>query len=112
MTCWTTRATQKPWARTSATTWLKANPTLPLIYTMREGTAEQAELVRRAIQKGGVEDLESIRSAVEASGALAYTAQLARDHVERAIGCLELIPANHYRDALVELSRFAIARTH
>ena len=79
---------------------------------MREGTAEQAALVRKAIQKGGIEDLESIRNAVEASGALEYTARLARDYADRAIACLELIPANCYRDALVELSRFAVARTH
>ncbi|WP_437881827.1 polyprenyl synthetase family protein [Pseudomonas sp. LRF_L74] len=90
----------------------EGKPTLPLIYTMREGTAEQAALVRKAIQKGGVEDLESIRAAVDASGALAYTAKLAREHADRAIACLDKLPANPYRDALIELSRFAVARTH
>ncbi|MDN5517875.1 MAG: octaprenyl-diphosphate synthase, partial [Pseudomonas sp.] len=38
--------------------------------------------------------------------------QLARDYAERAIACLEVLPAGEYRDALVELSRFAVARTH
>ena len=70
----------------------EGKPTLPLIYTMREGTPEQAALVRTAIQKGGIEDLESIRAAVEASGSLEYTAQLARDFVARAIACLEALP--------------------
>ncbi|WP_028240874.1 polyprenyl synthetase family protein [Stutzerimonas azotifigens] len=90
----------------------EGKPTLPLIYTMREGSAEQAELVRRAIQKGGIEDLERIRQAVEACGALDYTARLARDYAERATACLETLPASPYRDALVELSQFAVARTH
>lgn len=90
----------------------EGKPTLPLIYTMREGTAEQASLVRSAIQKGGIEDLESIRAAVQASGALDYTAQLAREHAEQAIACLDALPDNAYRDALVELSRFSVARTH
>ncbi|QHG67086.1 polyprenyl synthetase family protein [Pseudomonas putida] len=90
----------------------EGKPTLPLIYTMREGTPEQAALVRKAIQKGGLEDLEQIREAVEASGALKYTAELARDYVKRAIECLEALPASEYRDALVELSEFAVARTH
>lgn len=90
----------------------EGKPTLPLIYTMREGTAEQAALVRKAIQKGGVEDLESIRVAVDDSGALAYTAKLAREHADRAIACLDKLPDNPYRDALIELSRFAVARTH
>lgn len=90
----------------------EGKPTLPLIYTMREGTAEQAALVRQAIQKGGLQDLEQIRAAVEASGALKYTAALAQDYVKRAIECLEVLPASEYRDALVELSQFAVARTH
>jgi len=90
----------------------EGKPTLPLIYTMREGTPEQAALVRQAIQKGGIEDLERIREAVEASGSLDYTANLARDYVARAIACLEVLPASEYRDALVELSEFAVARTH
>ncbi|MGV2837384.1 octaprenyl-diphosphate synthase, partial [Pseudomonas shirazensis] len=59
-----------------------------------------------------LEDLEQIRAAVQDSGALAYTAQMARDYVARAIACLEVLPASEYRDALVELSEFAVARTH
>ncbi|PAU66057.1 octaprenyl-diphosphate synthase [Pseudomonas sp. PIC25] len=90
----------------------EGKPTLPLIHCMREGTPEQAALVRQAIQKGGIEDLESIRAAVEAAGALDYTARLARDYAERAIACLDALPASEHRDALVELSRFAVARTH
>jgi octaprenyl-diphosphate synthase len=90
----------------------EGKPTLPLIYTMREGTPEQASLVRQAIQKGGIEDLERIREAVEASGSLDYTAQLARDYAERAIACLDVLPASPHKDALIELSRFAVARTH
>ena len=39
-------------------------------------------------------------------------AQLARDYVARAITRLEALPASEYRDALVELSEFAVARTH
>jgi len=90
----------------------EGKPTLPLIYTMREGNAEQAALVRQAIQKGGIEDLERIRVAVEDCGALDYTARLARDYVAKAIAQLEVLPASQYRDALIELSEFAVARTH
>jgi len=90
----------------------EGKPTLPLIYTMREGTPEQAALVRKAIQKGGIEDLSSILDAVEAAGALDYTARLARDHADRAIACLDVLPDNEYRDAMIELTRFAVARTY
>jgi octaprenyl-diphosphate synthase len=90
----------------------EGKPTLPLIYTLREGTDGQRVLVRQAIQKGGTEDLESIRAAVQAAGALDYTARLAQEHAERAIACLDALPANRYREALMQLSRFAVARTH
>ena len=89
----------------------EGKPTLPLIVTMRDGTAEQAALVRQAIQKGGIEDLAEISAAVEASGALDYTANLAKDYAQRAINCLNVLPASGYRDALVELAEFAVART-
>ncbi|HTN30567.1 MAG TPA: polyprenyl synthetase family protein [Pseudomonas sp.] len=90
----------------------EGKPTLPLIYTMREGSAEQAALVRQAIQKGGIEDLEQIREAVEAAGALEYTARLAREYADRAIARLKVLPDTEHRQALEELTRFAVARTH
>ncbi|KSW26155.1 MULTISPECIES: polyprenyl synthetase family protein [unclassified Pseudomonas] len=90
----------------------EGKPTLPLIATMRDGTPEQAQLVRKAIQQGGSQDLEGIRAAVEAAGALDYTAKLAREYAARAIDCLKALPDNEYRAALIELSEFAVARTH
>lgn len=90
----------------------EGKPTLPLIVTMREGTPEQASLVRKAIQQGGSQDLEGIRDAVEAAGALDYTANLARTYATRAIDCLKALPEGEYRAALTELAEFAVARTH
>ncbi|WP_448679269.1 polyprenyl synthetase family protein [Pseudomonas nicosulfuronedens] len=90
----------------------EGKPTLPLIATMRDGTPEQAALVRKAIQQGGSQDLEGIRAAVEAAGALDYTANLAREYAARAVDCLKALPDNEYRAALIELAEFAVARTH
>lgn len=90
----------------------EGKPTLPLIATMRDGTPEQAALVRKAIQQGGSQDLEGIRAAVEAAGALDYTANLAREYAARAIEHLKVLPDNEYRAALIELAEFSVARTH
>ncbi|MBO3276776.1 polyprenyl synthetase family protein [Pseudomonas schmalbachii] len=90
----------------------EGKPTLPLIVTMREGTPEQAALVRKAIQQGGSQDLEGIRAAVEAAGALDYTARLAREYSARAIDYLKVLPDSEYRAAMIELAEFAVARTH
>ena len=89
----------------------EGKPTLPLIYTMRHGTEEQAALVRQAIQKGGTEDITPIREAVTASGALDYTARLAQQHADRAIALLDTLPASEYRDTLEQLARFAVKRS-
>ncbi|MFT0212589.1 polyprenyl synthetase family protein [Pseudomonas sp. F1_0610] len=90
----------------------EGKPTLPLIVTMRDGTAEQAKIVRQAIQKGGIEDLSQITQAVEASGALDYTAKLARDYAEKAINHLDILPESKYKQAMIELTQFAVARTY
>ena len=68
--------------------------------------------MRRAVQQGGLDDMEAVLAAIEDSGALEYTAQKAREQAARAIACLDHLPAGQYRDALVELTEFAVARTY
>lgn len=88
----------------------EGKPTLPLIYTMREGTPEQAQLVRQAIQKGGVENIAAIQEAVRASGALEYTETMARQQRDEAVRLLQTLPTSTYRDSLEQLVRFAVDR--
>lgn len=89
----------------------EGKPTLPLIVTMRQGTEEQASLVRKAIQQGGTDNFETIRQAVQDSGALAYTAQRAQDFAEQAIRRLDSLADSQYKSAMIDLARFAVART-
>tara|TARA_R110002020_G_scaffold89693_3_gene219023 strand:+ start:409 stop:1377 length:969 start_codon:yes stop_codon:yes gene_type:complete len=90
----------------------EGKPTLPLIFTMREGNAEQATLVRKAIQKGGIDDIEAIQQAVRDCGGLEYTSRLAREQSEEAIRLLQSLPPSIYRDSLEQLARFAVERAH
>ncbi|RRJ83531.1 polyprenyl synthetase family protein [Aestuariirhabdus litorea] len=89
----------------------EGKPTLPLIYTMREGTEAQAQLVRQAIQKGGLEQIEAITEAVRSSGALEYTASLAQRYAREAIEALQVLPASDARDAMELLANFSVSRT-
>ncbi|MEJ2513963.1 MAG: octaprenyl diphosphate synthase [Gammaproteobacteria bacterium] len=89
----------------------EGKPTLPLIHAMREGTPEQAAVIRRAVQNGGLEDLEAILAAIESTGALLYTARLAREHADAAIGALAPLPESDFKDALASLARIAVERT-
>lgn len=90
----------------------EGKPTLPLIYTMREGTEAQAQLVRKAIQKGGADEIEAIQAAVRASGALEYTEKLARKMSEEAVELLQVLPGSEFKDALEQLARFAVDRKY
>jgi octaprenyl-diphosphate synthase len=90
----------------------EGKPTLPLIHSMRNGTPAQAELVRRAVREGGRQYLPPLLEAIEATGAIAYTARVARGEAERAIAALEGIPDSPYKLALRALAEFSVNRTH
>jgi octaprenyl-diphosphate synthase len=90
----------------------EGKPTLPLIYTMRHGTAEQAALVRNAIETGGLEQIDAVMTAVESTGAIQYTADSAQQAADKAIAALQVLPESEYRDALQTLAEFSVNRSH
>ncbi len=90
----------------------EGKPTLPLLHVMRQGTPEQAALVRRAIAEGGSEDFAAILQAIHATGALDYTRAQARAEASLAIDAIRALPAGVWREALLELPIFAVERDH
>ncbi len=90
----------------------EGKPTLPLIRAMQEGSAEQRSLVRKAIEDGGLDNIEAIQAAIHETGALDYTLRCARDHAARARHALASLPDSPYRDAMAGLAEFAAARDH
>lgn len=90
----------------------EGKPTLPLIYTMRNGNPEQIALVRNAIETGGLEQIAEVQKAVEETGAITYTEQAAKEASKGAVKALEKLPASDYRDALQTLAEFAINRSY
>ena len=84
--------------------------TLPLIHAMREGSEEQAKLIRKAIRKGGLEDIDAIMEIVKTCGSLDYTKQIARKHVALAQECLNQLADTDAKQALHSLARIAIER--
>lgn len=89
----------------------EGKPTLPLIYTLRHGTARQAELIRGAIRNGGLDHLDDIVATVQASGGLDYTVERACYHTDCALEALAPTPDNPYKEALIKLARDSRART-
>ena len=90
----------------------EGKPTLPLIHAMRNGTPEQAEIIRNAIEKGGLERIDEVRAAIESTQAIAYTSQSAREEADLAITALAPLPESPYKDALYGLAEFSVNRNY
>ena len=89
----------------------EGKPTLPLLYALRTGNTSQQQLLRSAIEKGGLEHIEAVVSAIESTGANAYTARKAEDAAQSAVEALVAIPESPHKQALLDLARFSIHRT-
>jgi len=89
----------------------EGKPTLPLIYTMRNGNQEQVKIVREAIERGGRENIDEVIHAVKSTGAIEYTAQAAKLEAEKAISFLEVLPDSKYKTALITVARFSVDRS-
>ena len=89
----------------------EGKPTLPLIYTMREGSPEQAALIRHAIRTGGLDQLDEIINTVQQAGGLEYTRDMARKHTGIALQSLADVPDSRYKESLERLAREATERT-
>ena len=90
----------------------EGKPTLPLIYVMENGTAEQRELIRGCIENGDETHFDAVLSAVTNSGALDYTRGEAEAAARRAADAITDLPESEYKDSLLQLCSFAVDRNH
>lgn len=90
----------------------EGKPTLPLIYAMRNGSEEQAKLIRSVIENGGLEHIDAVMAAIEETQAIDYTIKQAQTEADLAIEALEVIPDSPYKDALCTLAHFSVNRTY
>ena len=89
----------------------EGKPTLPLIYAMRNGTKEQSDVVRKAIEDGGLDYLEPVMQAIKETGAIEYTEKTAKKEAEFAIQQLAHLPETEYKKALEDLARYSVDRS-
>jgi len=88
----------------------EGKPTLPLIYALKNSNGSTAEMIRDAIINGGKQHMQDIMQVIEATNAIAYTEESANKQAQIARQQIERLPSNKYRDALIELTNFAITR--
>jgi octaprenyl-diphosphate synthase len=77
----------------------EGKPTLPLIFLMEKGSADQQLLAREAILQG-----------IHSSGALEYTQDAARREVHLALNTIKDFPQNPASDSLRALCEYSLIR--
>ena len=89
----------------------EGKPTLPLLHAMHNGSEQQAAMIREAIETGnGMEKLELVLQAMQDTGALDFTQQMAEQEADKAISALSILPESDYKQALIALARISVDR--
>jgi octaprenyl-diphosphate synthase len=89
----------------------EGKPTLPLLYAMRNTNAEQSQMIRNAIEHGGLEQLPQVIAAVTSSGALTHVKKLAEIEVEKCCKAIAHFPDSTFKQAMLTLAEFAVKRS-
>ncbi len=84
--------------------------TLPLIVAMERGSPADHQMIRLAIEEGGVEQLDAIVTIVHSTGAIETTRLRAAQEAQRAIDAASSLPDNVYRQALIDLAAQLLVR--
>ena len=84
--------------------------TLPLIYTMRQGPAAAADVVRQALENASRDRFHDVLAAVQSCGALDYAKNEAIKAAEQAVAAIADLPDTPVKQALVELARLSVER--
>ncbi len=90
----------------------EGKPTLPLIYAIQHGNADEAALIRKAIAADGLSGLAQVIAAIHRTGALDYTRRQAEAEARAARAALTDLPNSKYRDSLLQLADFAVTRDY
>jgi octaprenyl-diphosphate synthase len=91
----------------------EGKPTLPLIYLLNEGNAQERTMAAKAIEQ--IDDCDeefynAVLESVKSSGALDYTIRKAEEAANHARGCLANFPDNASTKSLFDLCDYSLAR--
>ncbi|MFO1205842.1 MAG: octaprenyl diphosphate synthase [Burkholderiales bacterium] len=89
----------------------EGKPTLPLIRAMACGTPQQSALIRAAIESGGSGEFGPVAEVIRDTGALDYARALAQEEARRACDAIGGLPHSSFKDSLLQLTDFAVARS-
>jgi octaprenyl-diphosphate synthase len=84
--------------------------TLPLIHAIATAPEDGQKLVKQAIRKGGLDDMDSVMAVLASCGSMEYTRNKANECVAEAEKQLQLIPDSDAKAALIGLLKLAVQR--
>jgi len=86
--------------------------TLPLIAAMQRGTPEQRDIIKTAIESGGVAMLDQVVEIVRTTGALDVARLAATHEAQRAIAAARQLPAGPHTECLIQLAQQLLERQY
>ena len=86
--------------------------TLPLIYTLEHGNAQEKALVQQGITDKSADNIDAVIAAVNRCGALDYTRAQARHYHDMALQNLSQLADSPHRQALEKITALSIDRDH
>ncbi|MSR16316.1 MAG: octaprenyl diphosphate synthase [Methylococcaceae bacterium] len=90
----------------------EGKPTLPLIYAIKNGSPEEAEIIISAIKTGNRDVFNDVYTVVKRTNAIDYTENRADEEAQKAIDSLSILPESDYKNALILLAKFAVQRNY
>jgi octaprenyl-diphosphate synthase len=89
----------------------EGKPTLPLIHVIQNGSAEQAALVRDAIENARGDRFAEVLAAVRGCGALDAARRHGVTEAGMAKAALSPLPDSKFKETLLQLADFAVQRS-
>ncbi len=90
----------------------EGKPTLPLIRAMHTSNAEQSNLIAEAIREGNRDAFNDVFQVIQATNAISYTEERAKQEANMAIESLAPIPASEHKNALIAIAESSVSRTY
>jgi len=90
----------------------EGKPTLPLIIALQRSEGDDAQMIRDAIEHGGLDNITPIMAIIESTKALDYAYDVAKKETDLAVAALQNLPDSPEKTALTELAWFSIQRQH
>ena len=90
----------------------EGKPTLPLIYSLENGSDAEKSIIRRAIESEGIALLSEVTEIIKNSGAIDYTKEIAQNEAELAKQSLAPLADSEFKFALNALADLAVNRSH